>query len=224
MIKTITVTIFGAWILFCGLTAQAEHLRVGLYGGTFDPPTPGHEHVIDTALAELKLDILYVVPNVKTEHKPGARPFSVRSLWAGIAFGDRPNVIVSPDFLIRPYEEKDLNAALAAFAQHHHSDQIYLVLGDESYSRNIESHKLTLGPRFHIAIVEREFPGKVYPKAFDGMPIQILRRSAQPYSSTKDRALLEQGIKPREMNQLLWESLKNTFCNRELEVPGTVKP
>ncbi len=38
------------------LPPHAAGMRIGLYGGSFDPPHPGHRHVAATALRRLRLD------------------------------------------------------------------------------------------------------------------------------------------------------------------------
>jgi nicotinic acid mononucleotide adenylyltransferase len=222
MTKFVTFTIFLSFVL----PAYADGLRVALYGGTFGPPTPGHEHVVDLALAELNLDVLYVLPNVKTEHKPGAQPYDTRLLWTKIVFSNRPKVIVAPDFLVQPYREKNLDAVFVAYMEHHKNDQIFLILGDDSYIRNVEQRNLNLGPNSHVAVVEREFPGKTYPPAFNGMPITLLGRSDEPWSSTQFRSMVEAGEKPRGLNQRVWELMRglappfqDASCNREFTVP-----
>ncbi len=53
-------------------------MRVGVYGGSFDPPHEGHRHVARTALARLGLDhvIWLVSPRnpLKTQHDPAELP------------------------------------------------------------------------------------------------------------------------------------------------------
>jgi len=44
--------------------------RVGIFGGAFDPPHLAHRALVETALNELKLDALHVVPTGEAWHKP----------------------------------------------------------------------------------------------------------------------------------------------------------
>ena len=41
------------------LPTSARNMRIGLYGGSFDPPHPGHRLVAETALRRLRLDRLW---------------------------------------------------------------------------------------------------------------------------------------------------------------------
>lgn len=73
-------------------------LRIGVFGGSFDPPHLGHRALVETALARLKLDQVWVVPVGKPVHRtlsthvsPQQRLHLVQALFA-----DTPNVQVMP--------------------------------------------------------------------------------------------------------------------------------
>ena len=63
-----------------------------LFGGSFDPPHFGHLHIIESALIELKLDKLFVVPNFLNPFKNNFY-FSpkVRLEWLRILCQSLPN-------------------------------------------------------------------------------------------------------------------------------------
>lgn len=44
-------------------------MRIGIYGGTFDPPHNGHINACKTFLDSVELDILYVIPVYTPPHK-----------------------------------------------------------------------------------------------------------------------------------------------------------
>ncbi|MHC1694767.1 MAG: nicotinate (nicotinamide) nucleotide adenylyltransferase [Eubacteriales bacterium] len=48
-------------------------LRVGLFGGTFNPVHNGHLAAAESFMDELSLDILYIMPNNAPPHKDGGR-------------------------------------------------------------------------------------------------------------------------------------------------------
>ena len=71
-------------------------MRVGLFGGSFDPPHPGHAHVAETALKRLHLDrvIWLVSPQNPLKHGRGPGPLARRmALARSQARG--PSMIVS---------------------------------------------------------------------------------------------------------------------------------
>lgn len=49
-------------------------LRLGLYGGSFDPLHRGHLLVAQAALEELSLDRLFFIPAAQSPFKPGSKP------------------------------------------------------------------------------------------------------------------------------------------------------
>ena len=72
-------------------------MRTGIYGGSFDPVHFGHVNVARTAVADLSLDRLVVVPAAvspfKTDAGPGAGPWQ-RIEMVKAAFADVPNAVV----------------------------------------------------------------------------------------------------------------------------------
>jgi len=67
-----------------GIPAPAGGLKIGIYGGTFDPPHAGHEHVLATAMKRLQLDWVWILP---ARGQPLKGPPS--------AFGDRLDAVRS---------------------------------------------------------------------------------------------------------------------------------
>ena len=72
-------------------------MKIGIYGGSFDPVHYGHVNVAKTAVADLGLDRLVVVPAAvspfKTDAGPGAGPWQ-RIEMVRAAFADVPNAVV----------------------------------------------------------------------------------------------------------------------------------
>jgi nicotinate-nucleotide adenylyltransferase len=72
--------------------------RIGVFGGTFDPPHVGHLIIAEQACAQLRLDRLLFVPAYLPPHKRSggrANPFQ-RLQMAKLATTDRPKFEVSP--------------------------------------------------------------------------------------------------------------------------------
>lgn len=44
-------------------------MKIGIMGGTFNPPHKGHKNIIKEAYKNLNLDKIYVIPNNKPSHK-----------------------------------------------------------------------------------------------------------------------------------------------------------
>ena len=73
-------------------------VRIGLYGGTFNPPHLGHVHVARSAVDALGLDRLLIMPSCIPPHKtlPADSPSVQERLeLLQLAYGDVPNTEVS---------------------------------------------------------------------------------------------------------------------------------
>ena len=44
-------------------------MKIGIYGGTFDPPHLGHMEAARTALEQMNLDRLIIIPDCEPPHK-----------------------------------------------------------------------------------------------------------------------------------------------------------
>jgi nicotinate-nucleotide adenylyltransferase len=72
-------------------------MRVGFFGGTFDPVHNGHVNMVEDAIRLGHLDRLLVVPAGRTVHKPVERVSSagMRYLMCHLAFASVRGVEVS---------------------------------------------------------------------------------------------------------------------------------
>jgi len=69
--------------------------RVGMFGGAFDPPHRAHRALAETALEQLQLDVLHILPTGQAWHK--SRTLSAaehRVAMCQRAFGDLPRVVL----------------------------------------------------------------------------------------------------------------------------------
>ncbi|MFQ5747415.1 MAG: nicotinate-nucleotide adenylyltransferase [Gemmatimonadota bacterium] len=76
--------------------------RLGVLGGTFDPPHIGHLVVAQDALEGLALDRLIVVPSARPPHRRAHFGAEVRLAWARAAFAAHAAIEVSDEELRRP--------------------------------------------------------------------------------------------------------------------------
>ena len=71
-------------------------MKLGVFGGEFDPPHLGHLSVIRTARDQLGLDRLLVVPTGRPPHRSASEtPAETRLRMAELAFSREPRVEVS---------------------------------------------------------------------------------------------------------------------------------
>ena len=78
-------------------------IRIGLFGGSFDPVHNGHVMLADTALKELSLDRLFLIPAAQSPFKPDDKPAGngVRVELLKLAFAERGDCEVDEQELQR---------------------------------------------------------------------------------------------------------------------------
>lgn len=72
-------------------------VRLGVFGGAFDPPHRTHVALVEAALAQLQLDELRIFPTGDAWHKTRTlSPAADRLAMADLAFGGMARVVVDP--------------------------------------------------------------------------------------------------------------------------------
>ena len=108
--------------------------RIGMYGGAFDPAHLAHHALAQAAVAQLQLDILYIVPTGYAWHK--TRQLSApehRLAMAQLAFADVPRAFVDSRETQRigpTYTLDTLNELQAL----HPQAQLYLLMGADQFA------------------------------------------------------------------------------------------
>lgn len=73
----------------------AATVKVGIFGGAFDPPTTGHLRCIREAFASgNRMDKVFVIPSGERTDKPNQTAYHHRFAMCSKAFGAIPNVLV----------------------------------------------------------------------------------------------------------------------------------
>jgi nicotinate-nucleotide adenylyltransferase len=100
-----------------------------MFGGAFDPPHWAHRALAETALAQLGLDVLYILPTGHAWHKARVlSPAEHRLAMCARAFEGLPNVLVD-DREIRRQGPSYTADTLRELAAEHPGARLYLVLG-----------------------------------------------------------------------------------------------
>lgn len=72
-------------------------MRIGIYGGSFDPPHYGHKNIAEFVIEKLNLDKLLIVPvGVASHGKDNLSSSSIRMKMCELTFGKIEKAIVSP--------------------------------------------------------------------------------------------------------------------------------
>lgn len=105
--------------------------RLGVFGGAFDPPHAAHAALIQSAVTDLQLDELRVIPTGQAWHKTRTlSPAQHRLAMAKLAFSDLPRVVVDPRETERPgpsYTVDTLRAIKAQWPQ----AELFLIMGED---------------------------------------------------------------------------------------------
>lgn len=108
--------------------------RLGVFGGSFDPPHRAHVALAETALAQLGLDRLHIIPTGQAWHK--RRTLSApehRLAMARLAFGGLDRVVVDDRELKRAGPSYTIDT-LEALQAENPGAQLYLVIGDDQFA------------------------------------------------------------------------------------------
>lgn len=105
-------------------------MRIGIYGGSFNPPHNGHKLVINTLLDNDILDKIYVIPTGRNYVKKGLERFEHRRAMLDIALKDIENAEIVD------IEDRDTQVytyiTLGYFKDRYPDDDIYFIMGSDN--------------------------------------------------------------------------------------------
>lgn len=167
--------------------------RIGVLGGTFDPPHVGHAIVAQDVLEALELHRLVVVPAGRPPHREAKLPARVRWELVRDLFAGAPGIEAS-DLELRREGPSYTVDTLAEIRRERDPEELYLVIGSDQL-RVIETwHRYRELPGLaRIAVMTRaggaeplEAPGRSFPY----VAVEVTRVDV---SSTRIRERLEAG-------------------------------
>ena len=110
---------------------ESARQRIGVFGGAFDPPHQGHVALARTAMAQLQLDALHIIPTGQAWHK--ARTLSAaehRLAMARLAFAQVPGTVVDPRETLRSGPSYTVDTLLELQALYPGAE-LYLLIGED---------------------------------------------------------------------------------------------
>ena len=116
-------------------------MRIGVFGGAFDPPHNAHVALAKTALTELELDALHVIPTGQAWHK--TRTLSAaehRLAMTRLAFVDVPRVVVDDREIKRAGPTFTIDTLQALQAENPDA-QLYLMMGADQFAAFRQWHQ-----------------------------------------------------------------------------------
>lgn len=107
-------------------------MKLGLYGGSFDPVHLGHLLVAHAALEELALDRLVFIPAAQSPFKPGSQPASatLRVRMLRLALAGESRFEVDESELRRGGVSYSVDTVREFAARHHRAELCWLIGAD----------------------------------------------------------------------------------------------
>lgn len=117
-------------------------MNIAIFGGSFDPPHFGHDEVVKSALKNLNIDKLIIIPTFLNPFKSefGAPP-NLRLQWCRTLWGN-----LSPKIIVSDYETSQ-NRAVASidsvsyFKNKFNASRIYLIIGADQLNSLHKWHR-----------------------------------------------------------------------------------
>ncbi|MFQ5689328.1 MAG: nicotinate (nicotinamide) nucleotide adenylyltransferase [Gemmatimonadota bacterium] len=106
--------------------------RLGVLGGTFDPPHVGHAIVAQDVLEALELDRLLVVPSGRPPHREPVFPARYRHDWVQAVFSGAERIEVSDIELRRPGPSFTVDT-LAQVRAEANPARLFCILGSDQF-------------------------------------------------------------------------------------------
>lgn len=193
-------------------------MKIGIYGGSFDPVHNGHINAALTYKEELALDKIIVVPAYCPPHKKGLAltPSEHRLNMCRIAFGNLPDFEVS-DIEIKRADEGYMADTILQFREKYPDDEIYLLMGSDmlltfkqwfAWQKIADSAVLVTAPRDYEN--DSALEAAAAELRSDGAEVRIVPIDVMEISSTAVRERLRSGndissMVPEGVAEYIWD-------------------
>ena len=156
-------------------------MKLGLFGGSFDPVHLGHLLVAQAAIEELKLDRLFFIPAAQSPFKPEFRPApaTVRLQWLRLALAGKMNCEIDEQEIRRgdiSYTIETVRNYARRFPQ---AELFYLVGADHAAKLNEWREAAELAQRARFVVTPRpgespvHFPPPFHGQMLNGFPLAV---------------------------------------------------
>lgn len=192
--------------------------KVGFYSGTFDPPHAGHLKLLQNAIKELQLDIIYVIPNADPSHKPDASKNINRLEMARLAFAQIPQVLVADPQHMDIVLRDGIGGYQRYLSALHKEDLIFQIMGDDSYERIKENPHFQFPKNFVIAVAARDNNFELLETSYGQNRVVSITPDLRGYSSTQFRNQIKAGERPNQLDPIVFNYItsKGLYKNKIL--------
>jgi nicotinate-nucleotide adenylyltransferase len=188
-------------------------LRIGLFGGTFDPPHVGHLVTAVNVRHALALDAVVLMVANSPWQKQGTREISLpedRFAMVEAAVADVEG-LVAGDAEIRRGGPSFTADTLATMVQCYPGAELFTIVGDDAAAglTSWERHE-EVAAQSHLVVVDRPGTPVELPPGLDWLRVEVPRLEV---SSTDLRARVRDG---RPLDYLVTEPVLGIIANRSL--------
>ena len=109
-------------------------MKIGLFGGTFDPIHIGHMILMENVINNLDLDKIYVLPNSNPPHKLENKKtaLNLRLKMVNEAIKDNPKLEIN-DYDYRDNEINYTFNTINYFKKSYPNDEFFFIMGEDSF-------------------------------------------------------------------------------------------
>ena len=174
--------------------SQVSSLKsVGLFGGTFNPVHLGHTMVAQSALEELELDRLFIIPAARSPFKPEDEPApgAARLEWLRLAFEEMAGCEIDAQEIERAGVSYSIDTVRAVAERFPDAELFYLIGADHVPTLPEWREAEALAALATFVVIPR--PGETenqFPEPFRG---RVLRGQPVEISASDIRARLREG-------------------------------
>ncbi|MFM6991343.1 MAG: nicotinate (nicotinamide) nucleotide adenylyltransferase [Rhodoferax sp.] len=174
-----------------------DAVRVGVFGGAFDPPHLGHVALARAAIAQWGLERLHIVPTGRPSHKtPALTSAAHRLAMCALAFDDLPQVTVDAREIERDGPSYTVDT-LESLHRERPAARLYLLIGQDQARSLPQWHRSADLARLAIICVAGRPESGGSQTQVDAIPagtwnLQSLHMPAMAHSATDIRQRLAQ--------------------------------
>lgn len=194
-----------------------DHLRVGVFAGTLDPTHDNHTGIVKEARAKYELDVVYIMANLASPHKPEATSYDLRKEMAMAAFETVMAARFPDARLEMAYSKWQIIPVIEELMWRYEKAQIFHILGSDSIDRYGADFEKTFGGgrndsfvrRYNMIVNIREKGDEhKLPKSYGQVDLLPLFVNQESLSSTDIRNDATAGRRPRGVAEKVWKIMQ----------------
>lgn len=191
-------------------------MRIGIYGGTFNPIHYGHLHIAQTALNILNLDYVMFIPasNPYMKNKNELESYFYRKEMVSLATKDNEHFLVRDDDAT--YNEPSyMSNTILNLRKEFPNSEFFLILGEDAYNQLMSWHEPdTIIDNINGIFVYRRNSTEELRKLYPVLTVSNTPEDEMNVSSTMIRRILKEN--PRMCRYLLHKEVYDYIIEHDL--------